>query len=97
LSKVIEVPSPFPWAKAYKLNKCNILLGLMDGMWHLTISHDDRFPTLKEIDEARKQLIPDHITMGILFHAKGEEVPMPENTVSLHQIITVSGNREYQN
>jgi hypothetical protein len=43
-------------------------------LWHLSISHPDRYPSWDEIGDARYQLTPGGITMALLLPPMGEYV-----------------------
>ena len=56
------------------------------NLWHLSISHPDRYPTWDEIADARYALIPDDVTMAMLLPPSGEYVNAHEHCFHLWQI-----------
>lgn len=54
--------------------------------WHLSISHPERYPTWNEIRDARYDLLPDEVTMGMLLPPRAEYVNLHPNCFHLHQI-----------
>ena len=63
-----------------------IMVSIDDGMWHLSISHKDRYPTLDEIRDARYKYIPDEVTMAMLYPPKAEYVNLCNNCFHLWEI-----------
>jgi hypothetical protein len=47
-------------------------------LWHLSISHPDRYPTWDEVADARYEFCPASITMAML-------LPPPERYLNLHE------------
>ncbi|OCL28629.1 hypothetical protein U472_00285 [Orenia metallireducens] len=45
---------------------CTILVSIDDGKYHLSIAHKSRYPTKKEIDQARKKLLPKDKTFDLI-------------------------------
>jgi hypothetical protein len=58
----------------FKMGRCNIIVSIDDGLWHLSISTHDCSPSYNEIKEARYKYIPDDVTMAQLFPPKSEFV-----------------------
>jgi hypothetical protein len=56
------------------------------ALWHLSISHPDRYPTWDEIADVRYELVPDAITMAMLLPPRGQYVNVHERTFHLWQI-----------
>jgi hypothetical protein len=54
--------------------------------WHLSISHPTRYPVWDEIRDARYDLIPDAVTMGMLLPPKSEYVALHPNCFHLHEV-----------
>jgi hypothetical protein len=85
-----QIPSPLEGAVAYQMGSCKILVSqeLIKGRlwWHLSISHQTRYPTWQEIKEARYELIPEEATMAMLLPPKGEYVNLHENCFHLWEI-----------
>lgn len=55
--------------------------------WHLSISCQKRYPTWDEIRDARYDLMPDNITMGMLLPPKAQYVNIHPNCFHLHEIV----------
>jgi hypothetical protein len=55
-------------------------------LWHLSISHPERYPTWDEIADARYELVPDEVTMALLLPPRGEYVNAHPNCFHLWQI-----------
>jgi hypothetical protein len=55
-------------------------------LWHLSISHEHRYPTWDEIAEVRYELIPDDVTMALLLPPAGEYVNAHPHCFHLWQI-----------
>jgi hypothetical protein len=72
----------------YALGSCNVILAWsqLTG-WHLSISHPSRYPTWDEIAEARYQLIPDDVTVGMVLPPSDEYVNAHPNCFHLHEIV----------
>lgn len=88
--KFREIRCPIPGAKAYYQGYLQVIVSrdLIGGSrkWHLSISHPHRHPIWDEIKEARYQLLPDAITMGILLPPKGEYVNIHEHCFHLFEV-----------
>ena len=70
----------------YENENLRIFVSRDGGLWHLSISHPSRYPTYDEIKEARYELLPDNITVGLLFPPKKEFVNIHENCFHLWEI-----------
>jgi hypothetical protein len=55
-------------------------------LWHLSVSHPDRYPTWDEIADVRYELVPDEVTMALLLPPRGEYVNLHPTTMHLWQI-----------
>jgi hypothetical protein len=55
-------------------------------LWHLSISHPDRYPSWDEIADVRYALVPDDVTMALLLPPRGEYVNAHEYCFHLWQI-----------
>ena len=72
-----------PGTTAWKLGECGVFVSrepidmIYEPRWHLSISHESRYPTWEEIGEARDRLLPDDAFMC---------VPMPPRAywLSIH-------------
>lgn len=54
--------------------------------WHISISHPDRYPTYDEIKKARYDLVPDNVTMAMLFPPSIQFVNVHPNCFHLFQL-----------
>jgi len=92
--QIIEIPSPIPGARAYRMGQCSVLVQwhLAYG-WHMSTAHPDRYPTWDEIKTARYQLLPQDITMAMLLPPPGEFVNVHNNCFHLHQVPNDTGCR----
>jgi hypothetical protein len=55
-------------------------------LWHLSIAHEDRYPTWDEVADVRYELIPEDVTMAMLLPPPGEYVNAHEHCFHLWQI-----------
>jgi hypothetical protein len=55
-------------------------------LWHLSISHRNRYPVWDEIKAARYDLVPNNVMMAMLLPPKEEYVDLHPNTFHLHEI-----------
>lgn len=83
---VREMPTPVPGCRAFRLGPCFVLVGVEAGLWHLSISHTDRYPTWDEIKEARYRFVPDAVTMAMLLPPRREYVNIHPNCFHLHEL-----------
>jgi len=58
----------------YRMGRCNIIVAIEAGLWHLSISTKYAQPSYKEIKEARYRFVPDNVTMAQIFPSKKEWV-----------------------
>jgi len=83
----IDPPLGMPWVKVFFVgDEARVFVGIEDGLWHLSISCPDRYPTWDEIKFARYKLIPDDITMAMLLPPKGDYVNIHPNCFHLWQV-----------
>jgi hypothetical protein len=47
-------------------------------LWHLSVSHQHRYPTWDEIADVRYELVPDDVTMALL-------LPPPQEYINAHE------------
>ncbi len=73
-------------ATVYIMGECRILVSKDMGLWHLSISCQDRYPTWDEIKKSRYDLMPDQITMGMLLPPRDQYVNCHKNTFHLWEI-----------
>jgi len=94
-----SLPGPH---QAYRSQSgCGILLGLEPAraappgiwlpegatdLWHLSISHPDRYPTWDEVADARYELVPDQVTMAMLLPPKADYLNLHQHCFHLWQI-----------
>jgi hypothetical protein len=55
-------------------------------LWHISISHPDRYPTWDEVADVRYELVPDDVTMAMLLPPRDEYVNVHAHTFHLWQI-----------
>ncbi|MED4904101.1 hypothetical protein [Parageobacillus thermoglucosidasius] len=82
----IEIPSPFPGARAFAKGKLRLMVDRPFGKWHMSISHPTRNPTWEEIRDARYEFIPNEVTMAMILPPKEEYVNIHEYCFHLHEI-----------
>lgn len=76
----------------WKLNDCKIMVAQEPCRseerldWHISISHESRYPTWEEIKVARYSLIPEGVVMAMLLPPKEEFVNLHPNCFHLYQI-----------
>jgi hypothetical protein len=81
----------------FKMGRCDIIISIDEGLWHLSISTKYNSPSYKEIKEARYKYIPDNILMAQLFPSKTQFVNYHPYCHHLWQIRdSVKENREAQ-
>ena len=85
--KKIKIPG-LPDVKVYfeKSRELSVLLSVEDGLLHLSISHRERYPTWDEIKEARYQLCPDNVVMGMFLPPKEYYVNLDPNCFHLYEV-----------
>lgn len=67
-------------------NQLKVLITIDDNAWHMSVSHETRYPTHDELKELRYRYIPDKVTMAQLFPPKSEYVNVHKNCFHLWQI-----------
>ena len=70
----------------FKEDDLIIMVSIDDGMWHLSISHKNRYPTFDEIRDARYKYIPDEVTMAMIYPPKAEYINVCETCFHLWEI-----------
>ena len=70
----------------FEKGKLSILVTKDAGLWHLSISHPNRYPIYDEIKAARYEFIPDEVTMAMLFPPKKEFVNVHPNCFHLWEL-----------
>jgi len=59
---------------AFKMGRCNIIITIETGDWHLSISTPSESPTYEEIKKARYKYLPDNLVMAQIFPPKADFV-----------------------
>src|SRR5262249_54117612 len=59
--------------------------GALD-LWHLSISHQSRYPNWDEVADARYELVPDEVTMAMLLPPKADYLNVHEHCFHPWQI-----------
>lgn len=59
---------------SFIMGRCNVIVSIDHGEWHLSISTPTASPSYKEIKEARYKYLPNDITVAQLFPPKEEFV-----------------------
>jgi hypothetical protein len=64
----------------FKMGRCNIIVTIDNGRWHLSISTRDPkiLPSYKEIKAARYKYTPNDVVMAEIFPPKEEFVSIAE-------------------
>lgn len=70
----------------FRMGRCNIIISIDDGKWHLSISTRNASPSYKEIKEARYKFLPNDIYMAQIFPPKEEFVNLHPHCHHLFQI-----------
>jgi hypothetical protein len=78
--------------KRYRLGNCTVFLGTMpNGRIHMSISHPSRYPSWKEIKDARYALVPDRKDMAMYLPRKSEYVNVDPNCFHLYECVCYRG------
>lgn len=70
----------------FTMGRCNVIVTIDDGKWHLSISTPYCSPSYKEIKEARYRFIPDDVYMAQIFPPVSEFVNIHPYCHHLFQI-----------
>ncbi|KKN16782.1 hypothetical protein LCGC14_0972440 [marine sediment metagenome] len=70
----------------YNLGECRIIVSKDMGFWHLSISHQTRYPTFDEIRDARYKFLPNNITVAMLYPPKEEYINLHNNCFHLWEL-----------
>lgn len=65
---------------------CYIIVGKENGLWHLSISHHDRYPTWDEIHKARYSLLSRSKNFAMLLPPPEQYVNANENCFHLYEL-----------
>lgn len=76
--QLIKTDKKFRDSDIYKINGCQVFVGVEAGKWHLSISHPLRYPKYDEIKYCRHHLMPKDKTIAMLF-------PPEEEFINVHQ------------
>lgn len=77
----------------FKMGRCNVIVTLDMGLWHLSISTPAASPSYKELKKARYKFIPNHVTMAQLFPPKEEFVNVHPFCHHLWEMPTTNKNK----
>lgn len=58
----------------FRMGRCNVIVTIDDGKWHMSISTPNASPSYREIKEARYKYIPDDVYMAQIFPPREEFV-----------------------
>ncbi len=75
-----------PKEGVFTLGDCRAIVSIDNGYWHLSISHASRYPTFDEIRDARYELLPNDITVAMLYPPKEEYINLHNNCFHLWEI-----------
>jgi len=70
----------------FKFGECTVIVSVDAGHWHMSISHQIRYPTFDEIRNARYQFLPNNITVAMLYPPKEEYINVHNNCFHLWEI-----------
>lgn len=70
----------------FKFGRCDVIVSIRSGKWHLSISTPLASPSHDEIKEARYKFIPDHIIMAQIFPPKGASINLDSFCNNLFEI-----------
>lgn len=98
--KIKEIPTPplikamlEPDAKTYEMEGLRIIIGTVDGKYHMSVSHEHRYPTWDEMTYLRYALIPNERTMAMIMPPKEEYVNLHTNCFHIWEI---EGDSRYE-
>jgi hypothetical protein len=69
-----------PGSRGFQLGKCIIFVSqqIETGLYHMSISHPDRYSTWDEVAKARYDLLPPELDMVM-------HLPSPEQCINIHE------------
>lgn len=70
----------------FKMGRCNIIVSIDEGNWHLSISTPTASPSYTEIKAARYMYLPDNIHVAQIFPPKEDFVNFHPYCHHLYQI-----------
>lgn len=83
----VHVPIRIFWKNELKAMVAREPHGRTDRLlWHLSISHPDRYPSWDEIVDARYQLVPDGVTMAQILPPRRQYLNIHPNCFHLWEI-----------
>jgi len=68
------------------MGRCNIIVSIDNGMWHLSISTPNALPSYKEMKAARYKYLPNEIYAAEIFPPKEEFINVHPYCRHLYQI-----------
>lgn len=83
-----EIDARLPGRRAFQQTGtgCTIIVSKDGGAWHLSISHELRYPRWRDITRARYEMLPNDITMAMLLPPREEYVNLHPNCFHLWEI-----------
>lgn len=78
----------------FRLGRCQVIVTIDDGAWHLSISTPGALPSYKEMKDARYRFCPDNIYMAEIFPPSAEFVNLMPYCRHLYQINIKDSNYE---
>lgn len=85
IAKQLGEPTP-AYVRTYELGDCHVIVTREHGLWHLSISARDRYPTWHEITQARYRILPDQCTMAILLPPQASYININPNVFQLVEL-----------
>lgn len=83
--RIKEVESPIEGARAYYVDECVVIIENHTHLgWHISISHNNRYPTWDEIYDVKYHFLPD-VRMVMHLPPRKEYVNVEENCFHLHE------------
>jgi hypothetical protein len=73
---IVELKSPLESAKAYRVGDCTLMVGQENGLWHISIANQKRYPSWDELKFVRYRFCPDDITMVMILPPKSDYVDL---------------------
>lgn len=77
----------------FKMGRCDIIITIDDGLWHLSISTPSASPSYNEIKQARYKFLPNDIYIAQIFPPKEEFINIHPYCHHLWQIINTPQNK----
>jgi len=83
--EIMEIPG-CEVMKAYYRRGLKVVVSRDNDLWHVSISHKNRYPSWDEIHEARYGFVPDDCYMAMILPPKREYVNLHPNCFHLHEL-----------